>query len=560
MEGDTGADGEEGDDGDGGTEAVGALAGMAAAAPITAAQWRVEQEADPRLSRFVGGRDAGVVLEGGVWVRRAVVEGQQRRQVVVPWDRRATVMNVVHEAPTGGHAGQRRTWERVRAAYWWPAGEVDGRRRTMREQVVRYVKQCVACAARKRAPPRQVPLGSVPSLGAGHTLGVDLMTNLPGKYAYALVMTDLATKWAAVAALKDKCASTVARKLVKAWYTQNGPPRAMLSDRGSEFLGAAVREMNALFGVHGKRTTAYNPSTNGQTERMNKTVCDMLSHYVRDRGADWHEYAAVVATTYNSTRHSVTGFTPAFLRGGFDFDDPLRATLHPAAPPLATAEARDVRERITAAVKAARAAAGAANVAEQTRRSARAVAGPGRVLDLKAGQKVMLLHDHQRGGSKKFVRRWTGPHELARKVSDQVYEIRRASDAAGGVVTEKVNAKRLKLYEPPATGDIAARVHWEPVLGDGDDDGDVDDEHEVREITDVRVDEDATTKARRFMYRVRWENFPASAATWEPAANVANAEERVAEFWASRGLAKPPTVNAWVAQHGYTVERRRDGG
>ena len=50
-------------------------------------------------------------------------------------------------------------------------------------------------------------------------------------------------------------------------------------------------------GIVHHRTTAYHPQSNGQTERMNRVLEDMLRHYVNLRQSNWDTMLPVLSTT-----------------------------------------------------------------------------------------------------------------------------------------------------------------------------------------------------------------------------------------------------------------------
>ncbi len=47
-----------------------------------------------------------------------------------------------------------------------------------------------------------------------------------------------------------------------------------------------------------KLTLTYHPQSNGQIERMNRTLIDMLKSYVNRRGSDWDENLELVLFSY----------------------------------------------------------------------------------------------------------------------------------------------------------------------------------------------------------------------------------------------------------------------
>ncbi|KAH7297943.1 hypothetical protein KP509_25G020000 [Ceratopteris richardii] len=51
-------------------------------------------------------------------------------------------------------------------------------------------------------------------------------------------------------------------------------------------------------------STAFHPQTDGETERVNRVLEDMLRMYVNDKKNNWTEYLPLVEYAYNSAWHS----------------------------------------------------------------------------------------------------------------------------------------------------------------------------------------------------------------------------------------------------------------
>ena len=58
-----------------------------------------------------------------------------------------------------------------------------------------------------------------------------------------LVMTDVFTKFTQTVATKDQKALTVAKVLVKDWFSKFGVPRRIHSDQGSNFESTLIRNL-----------------------------------------------------------------------------------------------------------------------------------------------------------------------------------------------------------------------------------------------------------------------------------------------------------------------------
>ena len=63
-------------------------------------------------------------------------------------------------------------------------------------------------------------------------------------------------------------------------------------------------------GITKTRTTAYHPQCDGQTERQNRTLQNMLSSFASSRRDDWDLWLDSVTFAYNTSKHDVLGVSP----------------------------------------------------------------------------------------------------------------------------------------------------------------------------------------------------------------------------------------------------------
>ena len=105
-----------------------------------------------------------------------------------------------------------------------------------------------------------------------------------------LVVVDKLTKMAHFAPCKNEC---TARELASEYYRSvwklHGVPLRMTTDRGSEFVNKFSAALCELVGTVHSRSTAYHPQSDGQTERMNRVLKDMLRHYVNPKQDNWDD-------------------------------------------------------------------------------------------------------------------------------------------------------------------------------------------------------------------------------------------------------------------------------
>ena len=98
----------------------------------------------------------------------------------------------------------------------------------------------------------------------------------------------------------------------------------IVSDRGSVFIGKFLTEVWKIIGTKQTRSTSHHPQTDGQTERVNKVLEDMLRHYVGQLDhTEWDQCLAAAEFAINNSFHESIGTTPFRLNFGRDPRLPL---------------------------------------------------------------------------------------------------------------------------------------------------------------------------------------------------------------------------------------------
>ena len=204
------------------------------------------------------------------------MEGQGwRPQLVVPADRRGSLLQLFHGRMIGAHLGTARTLALAEQGFYWPG---------MRADVSRICNEC-DCAMLKRRRGRREPLHQYVVGVPMERLAMDVAGPYPVTSAgnqYCLMVGCYFSKWLECFPIPDQKATTVARKLVFEIVARYGAFRELHSDQGTNFGSKVVLEVCRLFGIHKTRTTPYHPRSDGFIERSFRTLGRCLKAACRE--------------------------------------------------------------------------------------------------------------------------------------------------------------------------------------------------------------------------------------------------------------------------------------
>ena len=239
-------------------------------------------------------------------------------QIVVPELLRSLVIRSSHSDTLAGHFGFRRTFETMNKKYYWDSMYLDTRN---------FIKACIDCQQVKI--PRSKKLGLLKSITTKEPfemIGMDFMGPLKiteRGNKYILVITDYFTKWAEAWALKEQTAEEVARVLVTEFLPRHGVPMKILTDQGSQFRSNLLKELCKLLKIKKVETTAYHPQCDGQTERFNGTLKQLIQFNYDNNKHDWDEWLSLALFAYRRSVNPVTGYSPFYLLHGREPKIPL---------------------------------------------------------------------------------------------------------------------------------------------------------------------------------------------------------------------------------------------
>ena len=341
------------------------------------------------------------------------LEGQApntKTLLVIPKALQTTVLHELHSSPFGGHMGMGRTIGRITEHYWW---------RDMKASVREYIRTCPACNARnERHSENAVPLAPEPRIAQPFArIGVDYMEEpcTPRGNRAVLVVIDHATKWVEAKACPDETAETAARFIFENVVCRHGAPREIWSDRGKCFTGEVMAHLSRLCGMEQRFTSGYHPQTNGLTERMNRTINNMLAKFVDVNQLNWDEMLPSLVWSYNTSKHSATGYSPFELNHGFAATLPLDAKLTDEAEKQPASEwVRTLKKQIKFLQEQnlEHQQAAAQKQAKQYNKRKKAKKPTIKVGDLVRWKRPRLQKDQKR----KLASTWLGPYTVVERI------------------------------------------------------------------------------------------------------------------------------------------------
>jgi transposase InsO family protein len=224
------------------------------------------------------------------------------------------------------HPGTTRLEATLRSTLTWP---------NLRRDVERHTKTCRECQLCKK---QRKKYGKLPTKQAEpsipwNRINIDMVGPLTVKTPKrkhklrVLTMIDPATGWFEVAQLKDATAKGCEEAFDNTWLARYPRPQYIGFDNGNEYK-ATFKELCNNMGLKPKRSTEYNPQSNGIVERVHQVLADMLRTFELekrelDKHDPWSEFLTAVGYAIRSTYHTTLEASPAQLVFGRDMMLPV---------------------------------------------------------------------------------------------------------------------------------------------------------------------------------------------------------------------------------------------
>ncbi|KAL0551242.1 hypothetical protein IC582_010328 [Cucumis melo] len=231
------------------------------------------------------------------------------RRLCVPSDCavKTELLSEAHSSPFSMHPGSTKMYQDLKRVYWW---------RNMKREVAEFVSKWLVCQQVKA--PRQKPAGLLQPLSIPEwkweNVSMDFITGLPRTlrgFTVIWVVVDRLTKSAHFVPGKSTyTASKWAQLYMSEIVRLHGVPVSIVSDRDARFTSKFWKGLQTAMGTRLDFSTAFHPQTDGQTERLNQVLEDMLRACALEFPGSWDSHLHLMEFAYNNSYQATIGMAP----------------------------------------------------------------------------------------------------------------------------------------------------------------------------------------------------------------------------------------------------------
>ena len=440
-------------------------------------------------------------------------------QLYIPSDPsiKSKLLREAHDIAVSGHVGVTRTAELLTRAYYWPK---------LHNDVKDYVTSCLVCQSNKARSQLLAGLSQPIPHPARRwdQVSMDLIILLPrSKNGYDAIIV-VVDKYSKMIHCIPTTTTVTAPLLAKLFFDNvvrlHGLPSSIISDRDSRFTSSFWQQLWKLVGSKLAMSTAYHPQTDGQTERANRTIEEMLRSYVNEKQNDWDEHLTAIEIAYNNSKQSSTGFSPFYLNYGQHPTFPLTspAVTQPSNGSNATAE--EMLEKLFDDLKIAE-----QNVERAQQRQQHYANLHRRHVEFKVGDQVLLSTADLQLKMKitpKLTSRFIGPFKIKRVLSPLNYEL----DLPPSMHIHPVfHISKLRVYKTSAQFDLLRPL---PPTRPPPTTVNQENVYEVEAIRDHRQRQWRGQMHKQYL--VKWKGYPEWENSWEWWDSLTDAKEVVESY------------------------------
>ena len=172
----------------------------------------------------------------------------------------------------------------------------------MAAQAKEHLGKCCPCLAFKTRQPKS-PLENIMATHPLELVHLDYLCLEPGKGLdeNVMVVKDHFTRYAQVYVTRTQTTQMTAKTLWDKFIVHYGLLEKILMDQGCNFESQLVADLCELMGTQKIQTSPYHLQTNGQCERLNSTLINMLGMLPKEKKSEWKNHIGMLVHAYNCT-------------------------------------------------------------------------------------------------------------------------------------------------------------------------------------------------------------------------------------------------------------------
>ena len=232
------------------------------------------------------------------------------RTLVLPDTLVPNILQWAHEGMF--HQGLYKTIQHVRSKYFFPR---------LVQRVSKHVRSCKTCPLYKGSTGKQAPYGcyDIPSRPWERVFS-DILSLPPSAKGnrHLLVFIDQMSRFCELTVIQDKTAETIAKALHDIIICRHGCPSYFIHDNAKEFSAQVIDRLCKLTHIEQPNIMPYRPQANGFSERLNRSILNLLRTMTDDQKHTWCEFIPAIQGAINGSYHTALGDSPDFLLKGYD--------------------------------------------------------------------------------------------------------------------------------------------------------------------------------------------------------------------------------------------------
>lgn len=291
----------------------------------------------------------------------------------------------------------------------------------------------------------------------------------------------------------------VAFDLENTVFKLHGSPVEIVSDRDGKFTSMHWAHFLKEYNIKHSMSTSYHPQSDGQTERTNRTLEQIIRMSINYSQNNWFYLLPSVEFALNNSKSASTLYSPFYLNYGYNPTIPKTTPFKldketPADTPLDMHATLEMVKR---------------NIKRAQESQAKYHNEKHDAEEFEIGDPVMLKTDHLHlqydtfRKTKKFTAKYIGPFTIIDKINRNAYKLQLPTHL--NKVHPTINIQYLKKYNSsdqfPQRSSNATQI---PKFSDQNT------VHRVERIHDSRL----SGKSKKTQYLVKWEGLPEEDSTW----------------------------------------------